>query len=213
MPTNKQKVYEKLRFQIIRNQLRAGEILNEKKLMAQFKIGRTPLREIFLQLQRDKLIQIIPRMGTLVAPLDFINFREIVEIRRALEALAGQLAVKRITDEQIARLKEILKKAATARKLAPEDTMRDISQYDMEFHDCLYEATQNTRLKEMLHEQQNATARYWFQLGLKLEDLFFQMEQLEIAVKGLEERNVEKVQIALQKHIELFVDRVKSDIL
>ena len=213
MPADKQKVYETLRFEIIKNDLKAGEFLNEKKLMVRFKIGRTPLREVFLRLQRAKLINMIPRQGTVVTPIDFKDLREIVEIRRGLEALVGQLAVKRLKDAHIASLKEIIKKATNSYNNEKGSSLKDLSQYDMDFHNCMLDAIQNTRLKEMLYEQQNAMGRFAWLLGLKPEDFFSQFKQLEDVVSALEEKNVEKVQAALQVHLDWYIDKVKNDIL
>lgn len=213
MPADKQKIYETIRFQIIKNDLKPGEFLNEKKLMTQFKIGRTPLREIFQQLQRDKLINMIPRQGTVVTPIDFKDLREIVEIRRGLEALVGQLAVIRMKTEHIDYLKEILKKAATSYNQDDDATLLEIAGYDMAFHDCMLEAINNTRLKEMLYEQHNAMGRLGFQMGLNKEDFHAQLMQLQDVVTGLEEKNIEKVQKALQIHLDWYVEKIKRSIL
>jgi DNA-binding GntR family transcriptional regulator len=62
----KSEVYNQLKSKIIMQQLKPGEVLNEKQLMAQYVIGRTPLREIFTELQREGLIQRFPRSGTIV---------------------------------------------------------------------------------------------------------------------------------------------------
>lgn len=213
MPADKQKVYETLRFQLIKNELVAGEFLNEKKLMSQFKIGRTPLREVFLWLQRDKLIKMIPRQGTLVTPIDFKDLREMVEIRRGLETVVGQLAVKRIKKEHIDHLKKILKKATKSQDNESSCSLMELSNLDMEFHNCILDAIQNTRLKEMLYEQQSAMGRLGFHLGLKREDFVSQFKQLEDVVIALEEKNVEKVQTALQIHLDWYINKIKSDIL
>jgi GntR family transcriptional regulator, rspAB operon transcriptional repressor len=213
VPADKQKIYETLRFQIIKNDLKPGEFLNEKKLMAQFKIGRTPLREVFLRLQRDKLINMIPRQGTVVTPIDFKDLREIVEIRRGLEALIGQLAVKRITPTHIIQLKEILKKATNSYNKDNGCSLMELSRYDMDFHNCILDAIQNTRLKEMMYEQQNSMGRLGWQLGLNAEDFFSQFQKLEAVVTALEEKNVEKVQAALLIHLNWYIDKVKNDIL
>lgn len=59
--------------------------------MAQYNIGRTPLREIFTELQREELIQRFPRSGTIVAPMDFNQLKEATEIRIPLEGVVGEL--------------------------------------------------------------------------------------------------------------------------
>lgn len=209
----KQTVYESLRFKIIHNDLRPGDVLNEKKLMAQYKIGRTPLREILLELKRDKLVNMIPRLGTLVTTMEIAELREIIEIRKALEALVAQLATQYIKDDQIQQIKTLVVKVRNLKEKRPSDTAEKLTQYDLEFHHILYDATHNQRLKEILLEQQSLMARFWFQLEIREEDFFSQMIKLDDVIQGLEERNATKVQQALEDHIHLYITKVKEEIL
>ena len=89
----------------------------------------------------------------------------------------------------------------------------ELSRYDMDFHNCILDAIQNSSLKEMMYEQQNSMGRLGWQLGLKPEDFFSQFKQLEDVVSALEEKNVEKVQAALLIHLDWYINKVKNDIL
>jgi DNA-binding GntR family transcriptional regulator len=82
---DKNEVYEEMRFQIISNAIQPGKILNEKDLMEQFGIGRTPLRDVLLKLETEELINALPRHGHMVMPMDVSEVRELVELRRELE--------------------------------------------------------------------------------------------------------------------------------
>ena len=88
---NKEKAYQSLRMQIVTNRVTPGTILNEKNLMAQFSIGRSPLREILFRLQEENLIKPLPRLGYMVTTLDIAQVRELVELRRELEGFAAEL--------------------------------------------------------------------------------------------------------------------------
>lgn len=208
----KQAVYEALRFKIIHNDLRPGDVLNEKKLMAQYKIGRTPLREIFLNLKRDKLIHMLPRLGTMVTSIEISEVRDVIDIRMTLEALVARLAIRNITSVQIQRIKDLLENVRKLEKTKPSDTLEKLAQYDLKFHNILYDATRNKRLKEILLEQQNLMGRFWFQLEMKEDDFFSQMIKLDAVVEGLEERNVAKVQKALKDHVQIYITMVKEEI-
>ena len=69
MQSNKKHAYENLRYRIITQELPPGELLKESDLMEHYGIGRTPLREIIIELQRQGLIRRVPRTGTWVAPM------------------------------------------------------------------------------------------------------------------------------------------------
>ena len=89
----------------------AGQQLYEKELMQEYQIGRTPLREIFQELQRNGLIEIIPKLGTRVVTLDLRTLRETIQLRRELEGLAAELAALHIEPAQFKRLQYLLESA------------------------------------------------------------------------------------------------------
>lgn len=209
----KQTVYESIKFKIIHNDLRPSEVLNEKELMAQYKIGRTPLREILLELKHDKLVTMIPRVGTLVTTMDISDLREIIEIRKNLEALVAQLAIQYIDADHIERIKALVRNVRELKKNHPPDTAEKLTQYDLEFHHILYDATGNQRLKELLLEQQSLMARFWFQLEIQEEDFFSQMIKLDDVIRALEKRDVTKLRQALNDHIHLYISKVREEIL
>lgn len=209
----KKTVHDALRFRIINNELPAGEFLSEKQLMAKYKIGRTPLREVFLMLQRDRLIQMIPRLGTVVTTLDIQDVREAIDIRKNLETLVAKLVATQISDARIDDLKSILADVDRLRKDPPPDTMEQLSRYDLRFHTILYDATGNRRLKEILIEEQSIMGRFWFQLGMGQTEFFGHFDDLDDVIRGLEEKNAEKVDAALQHHIRCYIDRVRQEIL
>lgn len=209
----KQAVYESLRFRIIKNDLRPGEVLNEKRLMAHYKIGRTPLREILLHLQRDRLIQTIPRQGTLVAAMEFRELREIVEVRTALETLVARLSVRNIRPDGIRRIRELLETIRGVEAERPPDTLERLTRLDLAFHDALYDAAGNRRLKDILLDLQREMARFWFQMGLGESDLLGQLRELDDIVQGLEDGDAERVRAALDAHIRLYVTNIREEIL
>ena len=104
-------IYEHLRYRIITNELVAGQQLYEKELMQAYQIGRTPLREIFQELQRNGLIEIIPKLGTRVVTLDLRTLRETIQLRRELEGLAAELAALHIEPAPFKRLQYLLESA------------------------------------------------------------------------------------------------------
>ncbi len=166
----KTKAYEDLRYRIITQELPPGELLREKELMERYAIGRTPLREVIQELQRQGLVRRVPRSGTWVAPLDLNFVKQIAEVRQPLEKLAGELATERITAKQLRGLDDILQKAEA--NLSVENTdLQQLIQYESRFHHVIYAATHNQKLEELLLEFQSISSRLWH-------NLFFTREHL-----------------------------------
>ena len=80
MISKKDQTYKDLRYRIITHDLKPMAPLNEKALMDHYDLGRTPLREVLLQLQRDGLIQRYSRSGTIVSPVDIHIYKQNIDL-------------------------------------------------------------------------------------------------------------------------------------
>ena len=205
--TLKEDVYKNLKYRIIMNHLEPGTVLNEKALMDEYKIGRTPLREIFIRLQNEGLIQRFPRSGTIVAPMDFNQLREITEIRIPLEGVVGELAVEKISSQKIEELKNIFQKV---KEIELHGSDEDILMHDSELHNLLYEATGNRKLISIIHELQAIDSRYWFSLTFTREEYLNQIMQWQHIIAAIEARDKELTKKLLQDHVQIFIDRFKD---
>jgi DNA-binding GntR family transcriptional regulator len=106
-PTLPASVAERLRELIIEGELPAGTRLNERALGERLGVSRTPLREALRLLSAEGLVQIQPNRGAQVVALSEEDIRESFEVMSALEALSGELACRRITDEEVAEIRAL----------------------------------------------------------------------------------------------------------
>ena len=210
----KNKAYHNLRFRIITHDLSPGELLNEKELLKEYRIGRSPLREILINLQRDGLIQRFPRSGTFVTPIDLHLFGQVIEIRLNMEELTGSLAAQRITRDQLDTLTQILNKVK-ALEGEGEDSqiIKALTQCEFDFHDTLYEATHNQKLKEMLYELHGVCARFWYYWVLTKEEVKDQFRDTEELLEALEKRDGKTAGELLRNHVQTMADRIKGKVL
>ena len=160
MESHKEKVYKSIKYSIIVKNLKSGEILNERELMNYYNIGRTPLREIFIELVREGLVQKFPRSGTIVAPMDYNKLKETCEVRKPLERLAGELAAERMNLEQLKIFHSIV---LTLEKSSKKGNQEYLIGLDTDMHNLIYDSTGNNTLKTMLHQLHSFTLRYWFE--------------------------------------------------
>ncbi|NLY36806.1 MAG: GntR family transcriptional regulator, partial [Tissierellia bacterium] len=66
-------IYTVLRERIIDLSYEPGTVLNEVDAAEEFGLSRTPVRVAFKRLEEDRLVNIIPRFGVQVVPIDFIQ--------------------------------------------------------------------------------------------------------------------------------------------
>ena len=123
-------VFKTLRQAILRGELKPGERLMEIKLANKLGVSRTPIREAIRKLELEGLVLMIPRRGAEVAEITEKSLNDVLEVRKALEELAVQLACERMDEEGL----EALKKAAKEfeESLGSEDVTR-IAEADAAF--------------------------------------------------------------------------------
>ena len=180
--------------------------------MAEYRIGRTPLREIFLHLREEDLIEIIPQVGTQVSRIEITEIRDVIEVRRWLEQLVGQLATEKITQEQIDQLKTIIREVEALDR-QNRATIDALNHFDTQFHTILYQATQNKTLQEMLPKLLIKITRFWYYIGFQLTEFLHHFEELREVIVALENRDTARVKSALNIHLDHFVAKVKAQIL
>jgi DNA-binding GntR family transcriptional regulator len=96
-----------IRRMIVERALVPGDKIAEQALSLRLGVSRTPLREALKVLAAEGLIQLLPNRGAVVASITAKEIDELFPILGALEALAGESAVRNATDADVARLREL----------------------------------------------------------------------------------------------------------
>lgn len=153
-------VFNTLRQGILTGELKPGERLMEIHLANKLGVSRTPIREAIRKLELEGLVTMIPRRGAEVAQITEKSLRDVLEVRRALDALSVELACDRINDEELAALGkacESFEKAVSTRD------PKKIAQADVEFHNIIVKAAGNTRLVQLINNLSEQMYRYRFE--------------------------------------------------
>ena len=152
-------VFNTLRKAILTGQLKPGERLMEVHLANQLGVSRTPIREAIRKLELEGLVIMVPRRGAEVARITEKNLRDVLEVRRALDALSVELACERITREDIDRLCHACQEFEKAVK---SEDAAVIAKADVALHDIIVEATGNKRLQQLVNNLSEQMYRYRF---------------------------------------------------
>jgi DNA-binding GntR family transcriptional regulator len=99
-----EQVASRLRERIYDGLLPAGEPIDEPALCALFGISRTPLREALKVLDREGLVELVPRRGCVVRSLSMEDLAELFPVIAVLEGLCAREAVTRCTEGDLAEL-------------------------------------------------------------------------------------------------------------
>lgn len=192
-------VFNTLRKAILTGRLKPGERLMEVHLANKLGVSRTPIREAIRKLELEGLVIMIPRRGAEVAQITEKNLKDVLEVRRALDALSVELACDRITEEEILTLKEAcddFERAVRGKDVSV------IAKADVALHDIIVKATGNQRLQQLINNLAEQMYRYRF-VYIKDESQHDKLiaEHKEI-FESIAERNKERASRAAKIHID-----------
>lgn len=114
-----QQVYRLLHGLIVNLHLMPNQALPEKDVAASLRCSKTPVREAFIRLAEEGLVDIVPKIGTFVAPIDIKRALQGYFIREALESACAERIASRGDNVAFARLRRELDHQA--RHLGPRD--------------------------------------------------------------------------------------------
>lgn len=203
-------IYELLKTRIIHLEYYPGQVLNEVELADEFNTSRTPVRRVFQQLQNDKLLNIVPRFGAQVTPIDFKEMKSIFELTRELDPFAVRLTVERITDSQIEELEEIMKRFDTYN--ISKDYQEAIND-DEKFHNIIYSSCGNTWLQEILASLHYHTERLWHYSEQYFDSMDLFTDSLGKVLEAIKDKDTEKAEFYAREHIDAFVEKIRKYVL
>lgn len=132
-PVNQQ-IYRILRRDIVHCLIAPGTPLSEKDVSVRFDVSRQPVREAFIKLAENGLIQIRPQRGSYVNKISMQQVRNGCFVRQAIECAVARRAATMINDSQSYQLEQNLHQQRIA---IDRKQLNDFFQLDDEFHQKL----------------------------------------------------------------------------
>ena len=115
-----------------------GTLLSENRLAKDLDIGRTPVRQAFLQLEGEDLLELYPRRGALVKPISASEADDVLEARLLIEKHCARRAAVQ-GPELASRLRDLL----VQQERALARTATDFIRADRDFHRAIVAANGN----------------------------------------------------------------------
>ena len=209
METDRNSLYTTLKRRIIEFHYKPGQILNEQELAEEFSVSRSPVRTALQELERDRLLNIVPRYGAQVSAIDFRNIKGLFEVTKLLDPYATRLAVKNITEEQVAELKVIVKKLES---FSSTSDYQDAINEDQKFHDIIFKASDNKWLEKTAAELHIHTERMWHYCNDYFDDMTLFTRTFKLIINAFEQEDEDAAENYAREHIDDFVSRIKEAI-
>jgi DNA-binding GntR family transcriptional regulator len=141
--TTREQIYSLLMEEILKFRLVPGDKISEKEISEKFNVSRTPVRESFIQLSQDGLLDIYPQKGTCVSLIDLNLVEEARFMREHLEVAVIQLACQSFPEEKIFSLEMNLMRQEKAIK---EKDYEKLFELDEEFHRTIFEGCNKSNI-------------------------------------------------------------------
>ena len=137
-------VADRLREAILANELVPGQPLREEEVSERLQVSRGPVRDAFIALEQEGLVQRQSHRGAKVVKLSFDDLGEVYSLRLSIEELAVRLAIRRGLPEDLEAIDASLADLRVG--LRRRITEQNAARLDVEFHDAIFRAAHHERL-------------------------------------------------------------------
>ncbi len=150
-------VYEVLKHAIITGEIPAGRHIVETDVAESMHISRTPLREALRELEKDGLLEYIPRRGMLVRAFTLADVEETYTIRNALEMATLPAIIRNATAEDVAELYRQLREMDDVMAQKQFETLSPLAR---DFHHHLTGLCHQNRILRAIEGQDEFITRF-----------------------------------------------------
>ena len=204
--TIREKVHSAVRAYIMNGRMAPGDRVVETRLAQELNISRTPVREALHMLEREGLLESVPRVGYRLKKITGAEVEEICEIRVVNETLAAQWAIQRMEPRHLKALEE---NQARAEHEATHGNFKSFINFDADFHEIIARASGSPKLIDLCETLRRHMLLY------RVESIFDQDNVLG-ALKGhrrilecFQQRDLENVGPAMREHLDYAKAMVK----
>lgn len=200
-----EQAYLQLRAKIVRLDFAPGHVLREDALRETLGLGRTPIREALLRLQREHFVTVIPRRGMFVSGIEVDELALLFETRAVLEPYAARLATRRGTtadwDEMAATL---------ARSDEPGIDDEDHLAIDRRCHEIIWAAAKNRFLWDTLDMLYAQSDRLWHLYLSDVADMRHAVDEHEAILTALRAEDADSAADLVERHVQGFDETIRN---
>ena len=161
-------------------------------------------------LEQEGLAVTYPRRGAQVAKMTVKDLDDVLEIREVLDTLATSLACRNMNSDDINNLAAA---CADFEKATRGNDIREVVRTDEAFHNVIYEASGNPRLRAILLNLKGQMYRFRFEYVKDKSNYPFLIKEHKDILEALKTRNEEEVIKHTKKHLVNQMESVRQVIL
>ena len=140
-----------LKENIVGLELAPGSQISENELSAALGISRTPVREALAELEKVKLVEIVPQKKTAIALIDYALVEEASFMRCTLETAVIEQACQLRSEQDLMRFEQNLAMQNIAFR---SGDLEEVMRRDNEFHRFFFEITHKLEIWQLMQNLQ-----------------------------------------------------------
>lgn len=201
-------VYRTLRDKIVSMELKPGTIISTQEIADSMSVSRTPVREAFIRLQREELLDVAPQRSTMVSKINMDRVYQERFIREALEIEAMQKFVEVATAESLNRMRRNIEKQYAA---IAEQRYIDFLELDNAFHQAAFTETHEDLGRSIVQQMNGHYDRIRLISAREGQIVSAAMQEHERYVDYIERKDTARARKLLRTHLQAL--RVQEEIL
>lgn len=190
----REKAYRIIKQRIISCQLSPGSALNERELVEEIGVSRTPIREALNRLEKETLVTIIPGRGSFVSSITVKEINDIYQLREIIEPYVTDLVAPSFPEERLAAYRD-------AFLALDQDDYDGLARLDSEFHSLIMDAAENDRINQVMANMYAQNQRIRFRLTRQPARLQETVDEHMAVIEAMLTRDPLKAQEAMREHL------------
>lgn len=203
-------MYEGIRGAIIKGLIPVGERINEKEYASRMNISRTPIREALRRIEKEGLVEYIPRFGVVVKKISVSDAKEIYQIRKSLDVLATKNAMKLMNEKDFDEMEQLLKITALANE---QDETEKVIRYFSEFNQMIYRFSQMSILESIVLKLREYLMRF---RDISLSGRYRRQKALDehwLIFKMMKRQQYEEIDSVIEEHLDYSKEFVIAEMI
>ena len=201
-------VYRTLRDKIVSMELKPGTTISTQEIADSMSVSRTPVREAFIRLQREDLLDVTPQRSTVVSKINMDRVYQERFIREALEIEVAQKFIEVATPEVLARMRRNIEKQYAALE---EQRYVDYLELDNALHQTAFTETHEDLGRSIVQQMNGHYDRIRLISAWEGQIVYTAMQEHEKYVDYIERKDALHARKLLRSHLQAL--RMQEEIL
>ncbi len=197
--------YHFLKEKILNLEIQPGEQVNIEEVTEKLGVSRTPVREAFLKLASEGLIEVRPRVGYFVVDITEQDIKDLFEVREIIETRATKKAAALLSDQELKNMQALIDESYDAVEAG------DYQQFlanEIRFHGYLKDHIENKRLSAVMDSLNDLTHRERAMSILSVENIKETLIEHQRILDGLIKRDGNLAEWFMGEHLHNVSERL-----